>query len=1510
MIPSVPGSTPPANFFHWVWNGISNVVRSGVSTATNAVWQRTQPTVNSGPTGPVPQLTGRVEPSDTRFTIPEQLQPHNPFDLFLRTFDGAQNRFIPGGDQQLTNRPLLLGPANGSSTTGQPQQQDTGFFSSWWNTARDFRDGAGSWARGATRAAAADTVDGLATRLATLFTTHQGEITQRAREVFMNAFLAHTPVKYRQLEQHIQNFLRNPSRTDLDQIKHLLGELTTAEIHTLAPSLTDLQIEALTTLRALLDTQITEQLSIDVGAPSTFIISEDARLRLQTAEGLIHQIISDHEGVLIQTLEYLTQNISDPNGPFQALRQQINHPVNGMVPETIGLFQQGVNSQIEILQQAMNSQVEPSLRQSKDALEAYRAALRGNANLTVLLPLMRGLHEKLQLLLAGRNLVPQFTLNNWALLEQFDNGLREALNHPPEIIPSHADLLGRTDGLFSIIMDGFNKQRGMIEKAVDILFEGIGRGIQNLIGGQTGGVGASGTSGTGATTGFFNFDQLISQGGRFLNSLLASAGGALPQLGANLLATLVLQIFNMVRGHIEATHARQHALGQDTRAQQYLLDTIDPMIGDLETAIAQSSWTGLKAVLEKAFRFMREQQVYLQGLRLPINPVRHHLSSIPEFIQNINAHQNALQPLSQRVPSVVSDAMITAKAEEIKVRTSSLGPAKFILEKMCGIQTGSVLFAEIYATGSGSTPNDLSLLFRQRVFAKIDQTEPSFFAPFIKWVAKRTYDLLMPISSFYIHSTIDNSLKLVKNWITDSTTSQKSREELLVKLTRNWLAVTSGAYNQVAQTPVSQARDFVSMMQDAMKMPARNGGLKENELFAAAAKTVLGTFGPKIRCTEAIDRHFKSEIPNDSPLHFLNPLVVGLNHFCRFFLKTILFIPQWIGNQVLKGGAKIVTSRSNLFQSYSDQAIDSFCRNTPTSYAMQRIIYRQLQRVLQLLQQSLNEDVNGTGAVRNTNVTTMEITGLVEYLLEVLNKSQYRTQDRLNNYLQHHAPIRDRVEREIEDTFIPEIMETVVKTLSIALGSMTQEDEMKQMLYDTLCIANDSYENRQPVSDGDFTAIEKGIRELTDQILETSIFHAIDEKLDFTNEKQKRGVTQFLHTAQEQSRNFATQMNQLASENPSDTVTASTLMAKVSSMIECSAQYNRDRVDALGKADGNRNFHTETKHHLNEFSRKILELCTPLAGRLNQMKGIADQISSYDKLLPSLMFSVPISRTLNYRLQNQRLSSEDLGFCNTQLSALKGHIDALSRHQCPPSTLDPLQRSYQEFASALQTIQQLQKGERSLTVVYTLFAKLKQEKLNIGSSNPSDTLKQLEKQLCDNLNILPSSEQKNQLNQQVHSLMIARNTAEIETASSSFRSLHLQCMSRNSTEENDKLLLLRQTMNTLQSRLTQSIEEFSNQMATSKSEIQRACTEVANSVGTLNGRVQNQHEWPIWNLFAFDMQWLTEILKNFAFDRAKKKSKQLSESFHQPYHYDGIKNQVVLLPFIEKFGKHHLKKRG
>jgi hypothetical protein len=56
------------------------------------------------------------------------------------------------------------------------------------------------------------------------------------------------------------------------------------------------------------------------------------------------------------------------------------------------------------------------------------------------------------------------------------------------------------------------------------------------------------------------------------------------------------------------------------------------------------------------------------------------------------------------------------------------------------------------------------------------------------------------------------------------------------------------------------------------------------------------------------------------------------------------------------------------------------------------------------------------------------------------------------------------------------------------------------------------------------------------------------------------------------------------------------------------------------------------------------------------------------------------------------------------------------------------------------------------------------------------------------------------------------------------------------------------------------------------------------------------------------MQWVTETVKNLAFDRAQSKIKQLFESLYQSHNYLGFVNQVLLLPFLEKFGQHHLKK--
>jgi len=731
-----------------------------------------------------------------------------------------------------------------------------------------------------------------------------------------------------------------------------------------------------------------------------------------------------------------------------------------------------------------------------------------------------------------------------------------------------------------------------------------------------------------------------------------------------------------------------------------------------------------------------------------------------------------------------------------------------------------------------------------------------------------------------------------------------------VSLARNWLAVTSGAYNQVASMPPSQIRDFNQMMEDAIKMPERNGGLKQNELFAATAKTVLEAFGPRIKWDETVEQYFQAQIPASSPLHFLNPLVLGLNVFCSFCIKSVLFAPQWVGNFLLQNGAKAAFNFMPVLQNYSDQAIESLRRTSPASYSAQRVLYRQLQKVLQSLQQGLNEEANSAGALRSrdTNIKRVEIAGLVEYLIEVLNKSQFRTRDRLNDYLNHQAPLRNRGERELDDTFIPEVIETVVMTISVSLSAITQEEEMRRMLYDGLCIANEMFDEKQPVTDADFAAVEKGIRELTDQILETAIQHAVDEKFDFTNQKQKRGIAHFVRTLKEQSNAFALQMEQWSRESSIQTANPADLHSKITSMIECSSRFNRDRVDALGRVDGNHNFHTETKHHLNEMSRQLSSHCNPLAGRLNTMKTHADQAVFHDRLMHSLLLVSTASQTLNAPLQSQSFSTQDLTLCKTQLGFFQQHLSTLQRYRCPAAITDEIQRYLQEFAATIHKVVETKKTDEIYRSAYQAFSELKDAKLAAPENPPSVQMRNLERQLVNRTRTLPSH-QKESFNQAVLQLMTTLNPEGVEAAVNLYYSHHFHFSTRNLSEENHYLGALRRINESIQGRVAQSIQEFAHQIDLDKTAIRREANETTNLIRGLNGWAQAQHELPIWNLFIFDMQWVTETVKNLAFDRAQAKIKRLFDSLYQRHNYVGLVHQGVLLPFLEKFGKHHLRQQ-
>ena len=835
---------------------------------------------------------------------------------------------VPPSVSQFFTPPQAPAPAAAAPPPAQPSR-----FSNLVGGVTDFFGAPVRWATG-------QGVEGATNRFKDVLEANQAEFTERVGRVFSDAMLRRTPDSFHQLLSHIQAFLRHPSKVDLDRIKPLLNALSGDQIRSLSPTILQGGVDALTSLRVLLDAQVVEVPS--VGNVPTLTVSPEAQGRLKLAEELIKTIIENHEGALYQIINAMTLSINAPDGPVAALREQFLHPQNGIVPQFLGL----IHTQL-------TSTVSPQLREVKDLFDGYFSALDRNAPSEELIPIIRSLQEKIGSLQSQPGLAPQIRGEQWTQIGAFHLALGELIANP-QPFPSIGQLKTVAGVIHPMISSAFNAQHGTTQKAADILLETIRKGaellvpvpsrmVQGILSPQPGAPAPSVPSAPGAAPAIpapsmLDVGNLVTQGQSFLNSILASAGGTVAKMAANSLATLVRFTFQKISKHI--TDDGQHL---------HLLNTINPIITRLQNPTVQSSWGELIEVLKEAFRFMQDQQVYLQGLRLPLNSVRNHSSAIPSFINNINSHQSILQPPSERHPQQVTAEMVEKQATFLKSRSSAYGPALFVAEKICGLEVSPAFYAEIFSGSSDPLQTDLKPIFRQRLFDKIDSSNINFIR---KWIAKRMYDFALPFSTFYVDSMITNVLKLATNWIKPNPSAETPKDEALIKLMRNWMAVMSGAYNHVANCPPSQSEDFGTMMEKALKLPERNGGLTQQELYAAVAKTALDTFGPSITWSETIDRCFTAEIPPDSSLHFLNPVVKALSTFCNYCLQAIIFVPQWIGNQALKAGTKLAIAHTPLLKEYSEKTIDSLRRNTPASYAAQRMIYTQLQKVLAALQKT------------------------------------------------------------------------------------------------------------------------------------------------------------------------------------------------------------------------------------------------------------------------------------------------------------------------------------------------------------------------------------------------------------------------------------------------------------------------------------------------------------------------------------------------------------------------------
>ncbi len=1388
-------------------------------------------------------------------------------------------------------------------------------------------------------------IEGISTRIGEIVESNESQIISKIQGTVNQALLRQAPPAFAAARAAIVRFLDQPDSAHLAEMQAqlaLVGPDQHAPVYQEVSSqgqerirnLTQaLQVAYQTTHHPVIVNETSEE-----SAP--LVIEESIREHLNDALSILSFAIMRHNGSLVSALDFLSSAILDEeNGLLQrgidSLKQKFSEE-GGLLDELSGRLVSRDNSilgqAVQMLHSELTSTPHETLNQSRIALILLIEALQVGAQRETISNLMLSVVLQLENLDRDKAEIfrvrPLISEEQWRSLREFREYLQGFVRDGSRPL-IHPEIQRLCQSVFQCINDAFKGQTGVIEELIragdhlanriEQLLQRIETLPQRLISNTLSqppvtntapstpplteeiATPSSATSeeppSTAAetTNGSISYNTILERSSSILSQIMETTGQAVSQRAASSLATMMIFIFNKIKSHLE-----------ENREHPHIIATIDPLIRQVEAARENGSWSKLIETLQECKQVMQQQQVYLQGFRLPLNSVRSNPSAIPAFLTNISNHDAALHDLREPTVHTTSRQMITEESLKLKLRASAYGPIKLINEYLLRFTPDDSLYASLIAIPPNTPPSLIGEIFKTRYFAWIDQSDRSLAS---KWLAKTAYYVAVPVFNFFAEALISNTIVSYQHWQDAPEDSLNPKEIHIIQKLRNWLAILSACYNEAATIPSGQVCDFQQLLERAIQAPERNGGLHPTELYGAFSATVLDAYGPRFNWKNSITKYYDVQIPPTSILYFLNPFLATLNIFCNWTISAFLFIPEWIANTAMRWSTQLFLRHSPILERNLSRTIDALKSNTRTSYALNQVIYRQLQRVWESMRVAMTSDGEKIDLQGQYSMSKkLEISRLVEYLFEVLNKSHYGTQDKMRAYLEGRLSIRDRTEREIDDMFFPEALETAISMISLSFDAVMTEEAQNELLFDLLAIANGAMDADEPVSEEECAALEKAIRDQIDHILEASIFYALGEKFDFTGERQKAGVHQFIQDLKDQSAGIATNLasnrlliNPFTSTNPR-------MHDILRNSIEASVRFQRGRLDALSRADGNRSFHTETKQKLNETSQQLAAHFTPITDHLNHSLRIYEetmQIEQGDHLM------IRIDQALT---QVQAIFSQQ-SIQTAQIAQSAQHKENIQEALNQFRSLSPLFINQQQLhsdsnqlQSAISQTQSMRQNMDILMQTLPLFERILISRTQcLGSPTLPAEAKENERILATLIQTLPTSFPHCHLLNQVLNLINAKTPEAIAQANKEYQ-LNLGAMiqeAEHSLQTSKNLAWV--TAGQMKEKVAAYRHYAAQHIAQNQNGLHDRLELLTRDLGTFNKWIEEVRDMAIWNFFVFDMQGITEITKDLAFGRAKQKVNELIEALYQRHNYVGAMHHLVLLPFLKHHGPQYLR---
>lgn len=701
---------------------------------------------------------------------------------------------------------------------------------------------------------------------------------------------------------------------------------------------------------------------------------------------------------------------------------------------------------------------------------------------------------------------------------------------------------------------------------------------------------------------------MVKEGMKIFNFLISHMENVLSKHVARSLSDLLSLVYTVIRDHLQNNGSQN----------QEIINSIHSCIERIQKAQREGSWEEMICSLKACFSVLKQQEVYLQGIRLPFNPVGSYSSAVPGLLDLVKSHENILRTpkKSQRITL----AKIERMASRLAQRSSAFVSIK-IVEHLFRLKIKRSTYPELLQVQDSTPVSAYPKLFRDRFFQYINS---SCTNPLYKWTAKIAYLIVHRCAGFYIDLAIDEVKIVFFQW---QKKDINTKAKHIIQWTRNCFSIISGVQNQVAHTSPERERDIFLLFNEAIQSPSRNGGLSSKEFYDAMIKTSLQFV--RIRWTERVSNHFDFyKIHPNSRFSFMNPFLDPIKFLCKKPIQLFLFFPQTILNFILQKLMGFLIVHSIDLASFIDENLE-LLRDplTPISFSIHQLIYTQMSKIAKLIHTRMHLDDNTDLNKQLAPDQQLEVSSCVNSLLEVLANGRHHTVRRLNQHFEADRTLQEHISRELEENSLPQAMPAVALTIWTALQAILKESELLALFHDVLTITDSAFEP-PPVTELPFKAIDKGINDLTNEILESMIYYLLNDKLDYNNAKQQRAIAKFTITFKSQTKNFMSDINRQMVIIENSTHSFEDRTRAIREMVILAHSFLNKRIEELGKADGNFFLHPETKNQLHLLTKEFKEKIHPISRIFNEMMRLQNQLN----VLEISTTSLPAARDLVHNI--------------------------------------------------------------------------------------------------------------------------------------------------------------------------------------------------------------------------------------------------------------------------------------